>query len=837
MDDLIHSGIKIACKELLYIETENKMRITDQLFFHNTQNNYRKNMGNLFDTNQKLASGLKIQHSYQNTGVYVDAMRLDYEASTLAQVKETTSKAQAFANNTDKSFNQFSATFDKFKTKLLQASNEGAMSQTARHAVANDLESIRNHLMNISNTSINGTFLFSGSATNVKPITADGTYNGNGESIKALVGSGVELAYNIDGESLFLGKSGDYQKSVTTNVPMFNQVKLNPGIMNENDGDLPKEEYLKPSDSIRDMVGDIDADPANNPSSVFYVSGNDSYGNAINEKLEMTSDAPISDLLTRIGNAYGNTSTNKVVNVELNNRGQIEIKDLRKGSNQLEFHMVGAVDRNAALNTAGNADEANLDILFSKPNVDIIEFTKSNFKSNPTMETVSSSERITKPGAFDVGFPLKVENGEKASPSTPLRDIMGESVTGIYLNGVNSAGAGATNSFAVTPTTTVQDLLSEVETRFGVSARLESGQIIVNDDTLGANSTYGDSAVSISLTAYSGATPIAGFDSPDAANFDRRGFEQVGNRLKSNSSQIINKTGETAVPKDTLVSAAGVSDLNGRVFRMEIVDISGSPRTVEINLANPQSTFSVDMDNDGTMDDTFVIFDGKGGDTSSSDMTYRQLMDVMGMASSGSFPQDSDSSGTIEADEYNSAIKTSRNQVDVSLDAKGRFELVDKTNSITPMRLNMYDTEANNFGTPSALQFMENNALTIDEPSLNVFEDLDRMIEAVRSGAYHADGDSENPRNIGIQNSIERLDHIMDHFTRSHTKIGALSNALKDTGERAELLEVNVNSVKSEIIDADYGETMIEFQQLALGYQAMLSSVAKINSLSLLNYL
>jgi flagellar hook-associated protein 3 FlgL len=44
-------------------------------------------------------------------------------------------------------------------------------------------------------------------------------------------------------------------------------------------------------------------------------------------------------------------------------------------------------------------------------------------------------------------------------------------------------------------------------------------------------------------------------------------------------------------------------------------------------------------------------------------------------------------------------------------------------------------------------------------------------------------------------------------------------------------------SVKSEIIDADYGETMIEFQQLSLAYQAMLNSISQINSMSLLNYM
>ena len=39
-------------------------------------------------------------------------------------------------------------------------------------------------------------FLFSGSALSQKPVNSDGTYNGNAESLTAMVGSGVELPYN-----------------------------------------------------------------------------------------------------------------------------------------------------------------------------------------------------------------------------------------------------------------------------------------------------------------------------------------------------------------------------------------------------------------------------------------------------------------------------------------------------------------------------------------------------------------------------------------------------------------------------------------------------------------
>lgn len=790
------------------------MRVTNQLFFNNTRNNYQTSMKGLFATNQQLATGLKIQHNFENTGVYVDAMRLDYEATTLAQVKQTSTKAQTFANNTDKALSQFSSTLDQFKVKLVQSANDGAMSDTSREALANDLEALKTHLMNIANTSINGTFLFSGTATGTKPIGTDGAYNGNGESLNALVGSQVQLAYNIDGQSLFLGSSGDYSKKVSTNMPMFNLTKLHPGIMQDNEGEVSTEVYLKTTDTIRDMVGDTDADTTNDPNTMFYLSGVNSYGEAFNTKIEMTSDASVEDLLERIGHAYGNTSTNKVVHVELNDHGQIEVTDLRKGSNQLEFHLFGAVDRSAAAGTAGNADVTNLDTLFTQPNVDIVEFMRSDFKADAAASTVASREDFTRPGIYKMGAPLTLEDGSKARATTNL--------TALFPANVDHVMVGTTQ-VDVDGTTTVQDLLTAIETEFPTaSARIENGQIFVED----ASGTF-----SLTMTAQDAANvDVAGFKTFDAANFERRGFELQGNQLSGNISQIINETGAFAVASTKLSETSTAGSLEGTKLVLEVVDIQGNPRRVEIDLASPQSTFSVDMNNDGTMDDTYVIFNANGGDTAANDITYRQLMDIVGMVTGNQFPITPDSDG------YNTAITNSRNRVDVKLDHQGQLQIIDKTSSVSKMRLSMYDENANTFGAPSALGFMSNNAIVIDEPTLDIFRDLDIMIEAVRNGTYRADG-SNGDRNPGVQNAIERLDHIMDHVTRQHTKIGSLSNALRDSAERATLLEVNVKSVKSEIIDVDYGEAMMQFQQYMLAYQAMLSTVSQINQLSLVKYM
>jgi flagellar hook-associated protein 3 FlgL len=794
----------------------NTMRITNTLFYQNSVNDYQKSMKALYAVNGQMASGHVIQNSYEDSGVYIDAMRLEYQISTLEQVKETTSKAQTFAKNTDKTLNQFSEQLDQFKTKLLQAAN-AANSTTSLNALADELATIKEGLISLSNTSINGQYLFSGTAFSTKPVSADGTYNGNKDSIQALIGSGVELPYNISGYDLLLSEDNDYNRVVSTNAPMFNQTKLHPETMT-NDGDMSEEVYLSETDTIRDMVGDSDADSTNDPDSVFYISGRNSKGETFSSQLQISSSSKVSDLLESIGTEYGNTSTNKVVDVSLNAHGQIEIKDLKQGNSLLDFHMVAAVDRNAASGTTGNALQNDIDALSSQQGVDIISFDKSDFSNLSTTTTVGSREDIYNSGRFYVGYPMSKSDGSEVDATTVLSDFMPSGVDHINVNGTNVAASG-----------TVQDLMNEIETQYGGTARIENGQIIVEGLTTPAT-----------LIAEDGTNnPTVGFQIADSMNYTRRSLDKDGNELIGNVSQIIRSNNEFATASTKLVDVAGTNSLNGLQYNLNGVDKNGNEFTAQIDFSNttpPGSTFSLD----GGVTN-YTIFDVDGNETAADNMTYQQFLDVASMITSDILPTDIDlPADGIQLDEYNTAIKSAQKNVEATLDYRGRLKLIDTKNSESKIELSISDSNADNFAASSngsSLSFMANNAVVVEDPYVDFFSDLDDMIEAVRTGAFRMNTQDGTSRNPGIQNSLARLDHIADHVTRQHTKIGAYTNAMTSANERAELLSVNVKTVKSDILDVDIAESYLKFQQLANSYQAMLSTVSSINSMSLLNYM
>ena len=127
--------------------------------------------------------------------------------------------------------------------------------------------------------------------------------------------------------------------------------------------------------------------------------------------------------------------------------------------------------------------------------------------------------------------------------------------------------------------------------------------------------------------------------------------------------------------------------------------------------------------------------------------------------------------------------------------------------------------------------------IIIDEPSVDIFKDLDEMIQAVRDGSYRGNPDGNNARTSGIQGALKRIDHLQDHVNKLHTQIGSYTNSLESSGTRASMLYVNVESVKSDIVGADLGESMLIYKQYLLQFEAMLQTSAMIGKISLLNYM
>ena len=780
------------------------MRITNQLQSRQNLLNYQSSAAKNYDSIEKLSAHMKITKPYEDVGIYVDATRLDYEATTLEQIKEATTKASEFAKNTDQTLNDFVDTLDSFKVKLIQAANSGEHSTTSRVAIANDLKAMREQLVSISNTAINGQYLFSGTAVDTKPISADGSYNGNGNNIQVLAGSNLTVPFNIPGEGLFLGRDNDYAKQVTTNITLINKhEELNPQSTNE--------EYMRLTDEIYKLIGTdyltsdkIKADGEMNyttdftsdkvaalPPTVFFMQGQRPSGESFSTKFELSAGAKVSDLLEQMGRAMGNTDTNKVVEVSINKDAQIQMTNLQNGNEMMSFSLFGLTAQQ------GTAQQ-------------------------PLMWSTDKIRESTSLADIGVAAQLGFVHLTSfiSSPNYINPDTLAASATDY--DKLNFATKGATVQNNASQIVRKDNSFATNATRLSEVAGLSSGQIGAvgggNPNAAGTSLAHADNLI-IDVTAKNGVQLRATID------FD-------GTKVQNQNGAVIATYPTITIQQKPVQQGQAVYQGNfyKTFWNEQLVPNANPPRQIG---------------NQAKMVET-------------DDLSFKEINDMLTILASGDLDKMNGKAVNIAANitqqELNNAYADFEDtflqaslSVESTMNHRGLITLKDKTTSVTNIKIAMYQDHGGkdypdavgteNTKSASVLSFNKNDAVIIDRPSIDLFADLDDMIEAVFNGDFYGNANGQNPRTSGVQGAIKRIDHIMDHVHKIRAIAGTNSRHITDTNERATTLYLNVAEVKSTVIDADYGELAMQFQSNLLAYQAMLQATSKINQISLLNYM
>ncbi len=820
---------------------------------YNQMNNYQNALQNkINDANTQIASGLKIRYGYQNSNINNQNLKFQYEENTLDQGIDVAQNAYTSTLNTDKALQEFSKTMETFKTKLIQSAND-VHSETSRAAIANDLERLREHIMNVANTSIGGEFLFGGSKVDRPPIDSEGKYHGNGEDLNALISSDNLVPYNISGQDLFLGADKDKHKLITTNIKLLNQNKLHPDVMDALEhSSLPEEVFIKPSDTLRELIGDNDKDPTNDPKEFFYLQGIRPDGSSFKEKFALDkayqnkeSATKVSDLLDRIGHAYGNTSQNKVVDVSLNNWGQIEIKNLTPGSENLDFHLISS-----------DGDFDDLDALRSSAKR-VTEYVKSAFVTDRSLSQVKAVPNMYNPRVLEIPSVFVTKDNVLANKNTKLSEIFGDSVETLKINAsrLDDASAIKIPNLPIgldipilldVKNSTIKDLKDAIKERFNNEVDVEietNGRLRIIDNS------SNQSPISFALsTLDQKGLEVAGIPTNNASEYQKTYFNKEGAKLESNVAQIAQNG---AANGSTKLSEVANGSLENSVFNMKLNDVNGSFLEAQMILDNNGAFLSLP---NGIK---IPLYDPTSADIQASkpnEVTYRQLMDAMSIALNYSntdpaiYQQISDNPTSKESKErFIELLKQAKGNLSVNLNEEGKVIIQDNMHSNTKMQFMLFDKDANDFSQNAlhsdkpSLKLNANNALIIDKPSVNFFDQLENTITSVRKGIYRPDalGDtySSDMRNLGIQNGITLIDHLSDHIEKMIAKNGAHGKAFENIIRRNEVLKTQVQSIRGETTGADMAETYNKFSNLTNNYNAVLASTNKINNLSLTKYL
>ncbi len=751
------------------------MRITNKLNTYNSINQVQTGMKNLYKSYNQLSSGLQIRNSYEGAGMYITNTRLEYEYATLSQIEDASKLADELMKNTDSTMSEMEKLLTQFKVKVTEAAN-ATQTPTSREVIAKELETIRQQIVDLANTSVNGQFLFSGSLTNTKPFDYSGNYYGDDKRLNIVTGDGVKNAYNIPGYDLFYKADNDFKKQITTNVSFTdNRYDL---VQNKD-----KTRYLEGSDKISYLIGlnyvkdntnggldwdkDFEQQPMNFPPTALYVQGVKPDGTSFKSAVLVQPTDTIQGMLDKIGALYGNTTTSKVVDVSINKSGQIQITDLKQGNTVLDFHAVAYTpqfetrdqlenaikDMAAAQNPPTNGEQLTNQVLQQVLNGNNI----TNLNNQPVQVTINNKQYSLNLHQTDFIFSKMTDTGDNAANGADYDNVYFETkdnkVIGNVSQVLKDGGAYATDSTK----------LSEVAT----------GDLANTTLTLRVNSRAGNTYnVSINL----GTSTVS---------------YQDGNNPPNTIEFPIMHTDPTTLN-------SGVVTPTNEITYRQLNDIIG------LFADDRQPTQSIQANNNNQ------IAAGDYETLSQAFATSRVSVNV-----------DMDYKGRITV--------TDR----LSAGTKIQIALTDSRSGVFPQNL----TTTAQTTTGSALSFSANNALIIDEPHNDLINDLETMIQAVRYNYVRADSTGAYPRNTGMQGALERLDHLNEHIIKQRTIIGADQKAMSDTKSKVMTLKVNVKSTQNEVIGADLPEVYSQLMQQQLTYQAALKASTTLSQLSLLNYM
>lgn len=754
------------------------MRVTNKLNFTNSIQNTMSGASALNKLSMQLSSGMKIQDSYEDASIYIDNTRLEYELKTLEQIKEATSSAKEMTSNSMKALQDMVKLLENFKVKVTQAASD-SNSQTSREAIAKELEKIKEQIVQLANTSINGQYLFAGAQLNHKPFDSKGNYFGDKNNVNVVTGAGTESPYNIPGFDLFFKADGDYQKQITTNESFTDN-------RHDLSKDPSKKQYLKGDNLWQDLIGlgyvkdkklEIDKDFEQEdtrlkfPPTTLYVQGVKPDGQSFKSAVLVNPTDKMEDVLEKIGNLYGNTATEKVVDVTINDSGQIQIRDLKEGNNKLDFHAVAYTPQFDDKTEMQDIKEA---MAAAQPPLDKDALT------NLVME--EALKRNPPPGnnpITDLNSPVTVTiNNKQFTIDLHQTDFINSKMTDTQGNATN--GADYDNTFFEKHGNSVIGNVSQV---------IQGTNAYATDDTKLSEVMSGnamDSTLNLTVNSKGGNTynVTVNLQNSTVSFPDPNNPNQNITFPITHTNPTTGNNGVVTPPNE--ITYRQLNDIIGMFASDQVPTQSIQPNNGQITNAQYDTLQKLMSDSKSTVNVT---------------MDYRGRISVTDKLSTGT----------------NIGVSLSDSQ-------SGQFPQPP------------YNHTANPVAGPD-FSFNANNSLVIDEPNVDVIKDLDLMIEAVLSGNMRANADGDNPRNTGMQGALERLDHLSDHINKLNTTMGAYHNNIDNVNTRVTFLGVNVQTLKTKVNDADYAETLMNLMQTQLAYQASMKATTTISQLSLLNYM
>ncbi|KAA8785573.1 flagellar hook-associated protein 3 FlgL [Paenibacillus sp. 4624] len=190
------------------------MRITNNMLGAQLLMNLNRNAQQMNNTQTQLATGRKINKPSDDPVGITYSLRYRAELSSNEQYQKNVDSAVSWLEFNDTVLNQAGNVVQRLRELTVQATT-GTNPQTALDSINEEVKQLKEQLIDISNSKLNGKYIFNGETYDVKPYdfpsNADGTLDTTNAAsvvtdqgkINFIVGESVQLPINVSGNEVF----------------------------------------------------------------------------------------------------------------------------------------------------------------------------------------------------------------------------------------------------------------------------------------------------------------------------------------------------------------------------------------------------------------------------------------------------------------------------------------------------------------------------------------------------------------------------------------------------------------------------------------------------------
>lgn len=190
------------------------MRITNNMLSSQLLLNLNRNAQQMNNTQTQLATGRKINKPSDDPVGITYSLRYRAELSSNDQYQKNVDSAISWLEFNDTVMNQAGNAVQRLRELTVQAST-GTNPQSALDSINEEVKQLKEQLIDISNSKLNGKYIFNGETYDIKPYdfpsNADGTLDTTNATsivtdkgkINFIVGESVQLPINVSGNEVF----------------------------------------------------------------------------------------------------------------------------------------------------------------------------------------------------------------------------------------------------------------------------------------------------------------------------------------------------------------------------------------------------------------------------------------------------------------------------------------------------------------------------------------------------------------------------------------------------------------------------------------------------------